>query len=150
MGYDALVINAHPDDAETQMGGTLARLSDLGQRIAIVDLTDGEPSDLPEPGQFGEKAAEAARVRGVERISLGGQDRLLSDTSTVRLEVARLIREHRPEWVYGTDDACVHPDHAATVGLTRAAVFLAGLQKWDRVPGGERLAGQDPWKVGHM
>jgi LmbE family N-acetylglucosaminyl deacetylase len=33
MSYDALVIAPHPDDAETQMGGTLVKLTDRGQRI---------------------------------------------------------------------------------------------------------------------
>jgi LmbE family N-acetylglucosaminyl deacetylase len=32
MHYDALVIAAHADDAETQMGGTLAKLADRGHR----------------------------------------------------------------------------------------------------------------------
>ncbi len=36
------------------------------------------------------------------------------------------------------------------VGLTRAAVFLARLGQWDRVPGGERLAGQEPWAVDRL
>ena len=48
--YDTLVIAAHPDDAETQMGGTLAKLADQGQRILLVDLTDGEPTEFAEPG----------------------------------------------------------------------------------------------------
>ncbi len=44
--YDALVISAHPDDAESQMGGTLAKLSEKGQRMLLVDLTDGEPTEF--------------------------------------------------------------------------------------------------------
>lgn len=147
MSYDALVIAAHPDDAETQMGGTLAKLSDKGQRILLVDLTDGEPTEFAEPGIRTQQANEAARILGVDRLSLGLQDRLLIDTIETRLRVAQLIREHHPRWVYGTGEACVHPDHAASVGLTRAAVFLARLGQWERVPGGELLAGQDPWIV---
>ena len=58
-----------------------------------------------------------------------------------------MIREHRPRWVYGIGDACVHPDHAAAVGLTRAAVFLARLGQWDQVSGGEPLADQEAWAV---
>lgn len=30
MAYDILVISAHPDDTEVQMGGTLAALTDQG------------------------------------------------------------------------------------------------------------------------
>jgi N-acetylglucosamine malate deacetylase 1 len=145
--YDALVIAAHPDDAEAQMGGTLAMLADLGQRLLLVDLTDGEPTEYAVAGVRAEQAAEAARILGVDRVCLSAQDRLLTDTTALRLEVARLIRAHRPRWVYGTGDACVHPDHAAAAQLTRAAVFLARLGQWERVPGGERLADQEPWAV---
>ncbi len=147
MSYDALVIAAHPDDAETQMGGTLAKLSEKGQRILLVDLTDGEPTEFAEPGIRAQQADEAARILGVERLSLGLQDRLLTDAMETRLRVAQLIREHHPRWVYGTGEACVHPDHAAAVGLTRAAVFLARLGQWERVPGGKFLAEQEPWAV---
>jgi LmbE family N-acetylglucosaminyl deacetylase len=147
MTYDALAIAPHPDDAETQMGGTLAKLADQGQRILVVDLTAGEPTEFAETGVRARQAADAARILGVDRVGLGLQDRFLADTVDVRLEVARLIRAHRPRWVYGIGDACVHPDHAAAVGLTRAAVFLARLGQWDRAPGGERLADQEPWPV---
>lgn len=145
--YDALVIAAHPDDAETQMGGTLAKLSDKGQRILLVDLTDGEPTEFAETGVRARQASEAARILGVERRSLGWQDRFVMDTVPARLQVAKLLRETRPSFVYTTGEACVHPDHAAVVGLVRAAVFLARLGQWERVPGGEALADQEPWIV---
>ena len=145
--YDALVISAHPDDAESQMGGTLAKLSKKGQRVLLVDLTDGEPTEFAERGVRAQQADEAARILGVERLSLDLQDRFVTDTAETRIKLARLIRAHRPRWVYSTGEACVHPDHAAVVGLVRAAVFLARLGQWERVPGGELLADQEPWVV---
>lgn len=147
MSYDAIVIAAHPDDAETQMGGTLAKLADRGQRILLLDLTDGEPTEFARSGVRAEQAAEAARILGVERRSLGLQDRLLVDTAELRIEIAGLIRTHRPRWVYGTSDACIHPDHAVMGSLTRAAVFLARLGQWERVPGGAALPTQELWAV---
>jgi LmbE family N-acetylglucosaminyl deacetylase len=150
VSYDALVIAPHPDDAETQMGGTVAKLSEHGLRILIVDLTEGEPTEFAERGARAAQAAEAARILRVDRINLGGQDRMLSDTPELRLAIARLIRLHRPRWVYGIGEASVHPDHVAAVGLTRAAVFLARLGQWDQVPGAERLAGQEPWAVDRL
>ena len=145
--YDALVISAHPDDAESQMGGTLAKLSKKGQRLLLIDLTDGEPTEFAEHGVRAQQADEAARILGVERLSLDLQDRFVTDTTETRLKLAMLIREHRPRWIYSTGEACVHPDHAAIVGLVRAAILLSRLGQWDRVPGGELLAKQEPWVV---
>ena len=102
------------------------------------ELTDGEPTEFAEPGVRARQAAEAARILGVERCSLGLRDRLLMNTPEVRLALARLIREHQPRWVYGTGEACVHPDHAAAVGITRDAVFLARHGQWERVRGALR------------
>ncbi|MEO8538779.1 MAG: PIG-L family deacetylase [bacterium] len=150
MSYDAVVVAAHPDDAEAQMGGVLAKLSAKGQRILLVDLSDGEPADYGPRGERAKQAAEAARILGVDRTCLGMQDRLIVDSQEARIQVARLIREHRPRWVYGTGEACVHPDHAAAAGIVRAAVFLARLKNWDQVPGGEQFAGTEPWEIDRL
>jgi N-acetylglucosamine malate deacetylase 1 len=135
------VITAHPDDAETQMGGTLAKLADRGQQILLVDLTEGEPSDFAPRSERGRQAGEAARILGVERLTLKHQDRLLVHDQQLRLEAAALIREHQPRTVYAIGDACVHPHQVAATSIARAAVFLARLGRWEEVPGGERLAG---------
>ncbi|HEX2912390.1 MAG TPA: PIG-L deacetylase family protein [Chloroflexia bacterium] len=147
MNYDALVIAAHSDDAETQMGGTIARLTQQGKQVLLVDLCDGEPTDYGETGVRAEQALRAARILGADRFTLSGQDRLVVDTIPLRLELARLIRLHQPRWVFGTAQAKVHPDHVAVEPLVTAAVFYSRLQNWDRVPGGEVLQNTQPWEV---
>src|SRR6185503_16207616 len=42
MALDALVIAAHPDDAEISLGGTLFKLIDAKKRVGVLDLTRGE------------------------------------------------------------------------------------------------------------
>jgi N-acetylglucosamine malate deacetylase 1 len=150
MAYDALIIAAHPDDAEVQMGGTIAKLSDQGLRVLIVDLCNGEPADYAEPEVRVQQAHAAAEILGATCLILDQQDRFIQDTIPLRLELARLIRLHRPHWIFGTTDACVHPDHAAVGPLVEAAVFYARLQNWERVPGGEVLADTRPWAVDRL
>jgi LmbE family N-acetylglucosaminyl deacetylase len=147
MSYDAMVITAHPDDAEVQMGGTIAKLTAQGLDVLIVDLCSGEPADYAEPGVRVQQAQRAAKILGADRLILDGQDRLIQDTISIRLRLAQLIREHQPRWVFGTAEACVHPDHAAVEPLVTAAVFYARLGNWDRVPGGEILATTEPWSI---
>lgn len=147
MAYDAIVITAHPDDAEVQMGGTIARMTTQGLQVLIVDLCDGEPADYAEPGVRVEQAHKAATILGADRLILDGQDRFIQDTIPLRLELAQLVRQHQPRWVFGTAEACIHPDHAAVEPLVTAAVFYARLKQWQRVPGGEKLAGSDPWEI---
>jgi N-acetylglucosamine malate deacetylase 1 len=146
-GYDVLIVAAHPDDAEVQMGGTLAKLTQAGRRALIVDLCDGEPADFAAPGVRREQAQRAAQILGADRILLDQQDRFISDAVPARLAVARLVRQFRPKIVFATTDACVHPDHAAVGSLVSAAVFYARLRNWDRVPGGEDLVGSEPWAI---
>ena len=144
---DFMVVSAHPDDAEVQMGGTVVKLVRNGLSGLFVDLCDGEPSDFSSPGERARQAHRAAAILNVERILLGFQDRMIQDTVAARLAVARLIRERRPRWVFSTADAHVHPDHASMEGITRAAVFYARLRHWERVPGGEILAETEAWEV---
>lgn len=147
MGYDLMIVAAHPDDAEVQMGGTIAKLTRAGMRALIVDLCDGEPADFAPPGVRREQALRAARMLGADRIFLDQQDRFIADTIPARLAVARLVREHHPKMVFATTDACVHPDHASVESLVTAAVFYARLKNWDRVPGGEALKDTEPCEI---
>ena len=47
----------------------------------LVDLTDGEPKEFAERSIRAQQASEAARILGVERLSLGLQDRFVTDTT---------------------------------------------------------------------
>lgn len=147
MSYDVMIIAAHPDDAEVQMGGTIVKLVRKGHRVLIVDLCDGEPTEFAEHGIRHGQAMRAAGILGADRLILGLQDRLIVDSITIRLRIADLIRTRRPRWVFGTAEACIHPDHAAVEPIVTAAVFYARLNKWEHVPGGELLASTEPWIV---
>lgn len=146
-GYDVLGVAAHPDDLEAVMGGTAAKLADRGLRVLFVDLCAGEPTRHAERGRRAEQADRAARLLGVERTTLGLQDRMIVDTIDARLAVAQLLRAHRPRWVFTTEGCSVHPDHGAATDIAVGAVFYARLPKWEEVPGGERLADTAPHEV---
>ncbi|HVB64253.1 MAG TPA: PIG-L family deacetylase [Nitrolancea sp.] len=147
---DFMVVSAHPDDAEVQMGGTIVKLIRKGLKGILIDLCDGEPSDFDPPGERVKQANIAAGILGVTRTMLEFQDRMIQDTIEIRLAIAREIRRLRPRWVFSTSAACVHPDHEAMEPIARAAVFYARLKHWDRVPGGEALNGTEPWEVDRL
>ena len=92
--YDVVAVGAHPDDVEIACGGTLAKLVNQGYRVAIVDLTDGEPTPLsPGPEVRLEEAKNAAKVLGVEtRITLELPNRKLFDCFESRVELAKVFR----------------------------------------------------------
>lgn len=84
MSFDALVIAAHPDDAETQMGGTLAKLTDAGLRILLIDLTEGEPTEFAARGVRARQASEAVRILDVSDAEIyRGVTPVLVDTPIV-------------------------------------------------------------------
>ena len=148
--YDVLAIGAHPDDIEVVMGGTIAKLVRKGLTALIVDLCSGEPARHAPLGVRGQQAARAAELLGVDRVTLGFQDRMIRDTPECRLAVAQLIRQHRPRFVFTSEGSGVHPDHTAVTDIVANAVFYARLPKWDEVPGGEALAGTSPHEIARL
>lgn len=137
---DVLAVGAHPDDVEVAIGGTLARMAKAGYRVGIVDLTDGEPTPLSSgPEQRTEEAMEAARILGVQtREILTLPNRRLFDSYEARVELAKVIRRHRPRLVMGIagKTPMASPDHWQAMQITDAAVFYARLTKWDHEFGG--------------
>ncbi len=145
--YDILAVGAHPDDIEVAMGGTVARLRQQGKSILIVDLCRGEPARHAAPGVRQKQAQEAARILGVDRITLDLQDRLIADTVETRLTMARLIRIHQPRWIFTTRDCAIHPDHRMVGAIVEHGAYYARLPKWEEVAGGEVLAGTRPHDI---
>ncbi len=132
---DLIAVGAHPDDVEIACGGTLARLAQLGYRVGIVDLTDGEPTPLsPGPDARMEEAREAATILGVTvRECLNLPNRRLFDGFEPRVALAKLFRKYRPKVVigFGGKTVLASPDHYQAMLITDAAVFYSRLTKWD-------------------
>ena len=146
--FDVLGFAAHPDDLEVAMGGTAAKLAAKGLRMLFVDLSDGEPTRHGTRGLRHDQAIDAARILGVDRRTLSFQDRLIADTPAARFAVARLIRVHRPRYVFTTKGSGVHPDHRAATEIVVNGVFYARLPKWDEVDGaGHALDGTSPHEI---
>lgn len=103
----ALVVTAHPDDAEFGAAGTIAKLVKHGCRVAYVIVTDGSkgtsdramtPERLARIREAEQRAA--ARALGVEHVEfLGYEDCEVEDTRALRRDVTRQIRKWRPDLV---------------------------------------------------
>ena len=148
--YDAVAFGAHPDDLEVAIGGTIVKLVRKGLSVLFVDLADGEPSRYGTRGERHAQAEKAAKILGVNRVTLTLQDRLITDVIEPRLEIARLIREHRPRMVITTAGEGVHPDHKAVTDIVINGVFYARLPKWDELAVGDRLKDTGPHEIDRL
>jgi N-acetylglucosamine malate deacetylase 1 len=145
--YDVVAFGAHPDDLEAVMGGTAAKLVHRGLSVIFVDLCDGEPARHAARGERHNQALKAAEILGVDRQTLTLADRLITDTIEARIQVALMIREHRPSMVFTTVGGGIHPDHKAATDIVTHGVFYARLPKWNEVPAGESLKNTEPHEV---
>lgn len=128
--FDAVCIGAHPDDVEIGMGGTVAAMVSRGLRVALVDLTNGEPTPHGTVETRAAEATEAARILGVEvRRTLSMPNRYLFDSVEARTELAEVIRELKPRMLFVpyADDA--HPDHVAAARICNGARFYSKFTK---------------------
>ena len=125
-----LAIAAHRDDVELTCGGTLIKAAKLGQRTAIVDLTQGEMGTRGSAARRAAEASQAAEVLGCQaRETLGLPDAGIENTPATREALARVIRRFQPRIVIAPALEGRHPDHRVTAQLVRDACFVAGLAK---------------------
>ncbi|MDF1553962.1 MAG: PIG-L family deacetylase [Deferrisomatales bacterium] len=130
----ALVIAAHPDDAEFGAAGTVAVWTSEGRRVVYVVCTSGEkgtndravaPADLARARE--QEQRDAAAVLGVaEVIHLRYPDQGLEDTTGFRKELVREIRRWRPHIVVTSDPYrryLWHRDHRVVGQVVLDAVF---------------------------
>lgn len=136
----ALVVFAHPDDAEFGFGGTVARWSREGTQVHYLCVTDGSAGSN-EPGVTREEMRPvrkreqeaAADALGVASVTiLDFVDGELEVTLDLRRAVTREVRRHRPDVLVGPDpsrlwnrsrDYINHPDHKAVGEALLCAVM---------------------------
>jgi bacillithiol biosynthesis deacetylase BshB1 len=127
--FDAVCVGAHPDDVEIGMGATVAKLTSSGAKVAIVDLTNGEPTPFGTPEKRAAEAAAAADALGADRCTLTQPNRFLFDSVEARMELAAVLREYRPRMLFVPYPVDAHPDHVAASQIAVGGRFYAKLSK---------------------
>tara|TARA_B100000378_G_scaffold47839_1_gene35733 strand:+ start:1509 stop:2231 length:723 start_codon:yes stop_codon:yes gene_type:complete len=157
----AMVVVAHPDDAEWGCAGTVAKWCAEGWEVVYVLCTDGSKgSEDPEmtSGRLVEirkqEQLNAGKVLGLKDIVfLGYEDSMLEPTLELRRDIAREIRRHRPDVLICMNPVrsvdgegyLGHPDHFASGEAALSAVFPSSR---DRLTFTELLReGLEPHKV---
>src|SRR6187549_425581 len=150
----AMVIMAHPDDAEFGCAGTVAAWAREGWDIYYVIITDasgGGPDEATDVGPTARSATTTTRkaeqraageVLGLrDVIFLDKPDGLLEPTIELRRDLVRLMRRYKPtrlicqsperSWKPQMFIGRYHPDHLAAGQATLEALYPASQNLWD-------------------
>lgn len=136
----ALGIAAHPDDLDFGASGTFSQWIDEGCEAYYLILTDGSKGSADHavtcPQLIDTRQAEqraAAKVLGLKDVYfLGRPDGMLEVTMQLKMDIARVIRQVKPDVVVTMDPSMLyvadmgfinHPDHRAAGQATMDAVF---------------------------
>src|SRR4051812_36996911 len=134
----AMVITAHPDDVDFGAAGTVATWTDTGVKVTYCVVTDGDAggfdADVPRerigPIRRDEQRAAAAEVGVSDVYFLGYPDGRLVVSFELRRDLARVIREVRPQRVLCQSPErnmvriyASHPDHLAVGEAAMCAVY---------------------------
>ncbi len=123
-----IVIGAHPDDPE-KVGGTMAKFIEMGHKVRLVSLTNGNAGHFEMGGgplaqRRYQETQCAGRVIGAEYVVLDNDDGKLMPTLENREEVIRQIREFKADIVISPRPNDYHPDHRNTGLLVRDAAYM--------------------------
>lgn len=132
MSLDVLAFGPHPDDVELFCGGTVAKLTQAGYKVGIIDMTRGEMGTRGSREERDAEAAEAAKILNLTlRENLDLPDGFLNQSDRdQRHVVVEAIRRHTPKLVIAPTARDRHPDHQHGARLVEDAVFLANAGKY--------------------
>jgi LmbE family N-acetylglucosaminyl deacetylase len=134
----ALVVMAHPDDVDFGLAGTVATWTDAGVEVTYCMVTSGDAGgfdpDVPRSEIAGirerEQRAAAAAVGVSDVRFLGYPDGRVEVSLDLRRDIARVIREVRPQRLvcqsperHMSRMPAAHPDHIATGEATMCAMY---------------------------
>ena len=135
----AMVVTAHPDDAEWGCSASVAKWTRLGWDVIYVLCTDGSKGtedrtisnkDLSNIREQEQK--DAGKILGLKAIEfLGYPDGYLEPTLDLRRDISREIRRYKPSILITTNPKrdlmsgsyLGHPDHFAAGEAALSAVF---------------------------
>ena len=130
MKLDVLIFAAHPDDAELSMGGTIAKLSNKGLKVGIIDFTEGEMGTRGTPAKRQAEAFKAAIILKVtfrENLHIPDGNLLINKENVDK--VITQIRKYKPKIIFAPYFNDRHPDHIDTNKIVKKAMFKTGLAK---------------------
>lgn len=126
---NVIVFGAHPDDCDTDAGGTAILFAKMGHKVKFVSLTNGDAGHFAMGG--GElakiriaEAQEAGKRFGVEYTVLDNHDGELMPTLANRLKIIREIRKWNADVVIAPRPNDYHPDHRYTGILVQDAAYM--------------------------
>src|SRR3984885_11183991 len=133
-----LCLTAHPDDVDFSAAGTVARWTEAGIEVSYCVVTDGDAGGQDEnfpraemPALRRAEQVAAAKCVGVTDVRfLGYPDGRVEATLELRRDLARVIRQVRPDRVVGPSPernyaraGVSHPDHRAVGSAALDAVY---------------------------
>ena len=126
---NVLVFGAHPDDPDIKAGGIAALYSELGHRVKMVSVTNGDAGHHEMGGaalaqRRRIEAANSGKALGCEYITLDHHDGELLPTLEVRRELIEIIRDFEPDIVMTPRPWDYHPDHRYTAQLVQDALYM--------------------------
>lgn len=127
-----IVIGAHPDDPDSDAGGTAILFSKMGFAVKFLSVTNGDAGHQNMGGGVLAKrrlaeAKEAGRRFGVEYDVLDNHDGELTPNLQVRLQIIRKIREWNADMVIAPRPNDYHPDHRYTGVLVQDAAYMVAV-----------------------
>ncbi len=125
-----IAVFAHPDDADSKMGGTAALMAKAGHAVKFLSITSGDAGHQSEGGgalarRRRAEAQEAARRLGIDEYKvLDNHDGELLPELHIRQQVIREIRNWNADVVLGLRPNDYHPDHRYAGVLVQDAAYM--------------------------